>query len=163
MVEGKGIGIGIGIGVVIGILIGVIASPLVGISTSNLSNPIADIIPTDDAHLANLEAYYDEVNDRLIVALILTNKNADYTKANGHLEIRVLNDNGFPVYNNEYDFTKDDFFSWKTNSGEKITGYRIDINKYFTSGSHDVYVDFTTKSGTWKDLYASFYSLNWNL
>ncbi len=76
-------------------------------------------------------------------------------------EIRVLNDNGVQVYSNEYDVTRDDFLSWKTNSGEKVTGYRMDITKYFASYNHDVYVDFTKKDGsTWNDLHDSFWSLN---
>ena len=151
--------IGIVIGVVITILIGVIVSG--GISTSNQSNPIADIIETDDVHLASIEAFYHESSDRLVVALILTNKDAEYTKANGNLKLRVTHENEVRVYSNEYDFTKDDFFSWKTNSGEKITGYRIDIDKHFLTGSHDVYADFTTKSDkTWNHLHASFYSID---
>ena len=159
MVEGKGIGIGIGIGVVMGILIGIIVSG--GLSTSIQSNPIADIIQADDARLAHIEASYSYENDRLAVALIFTNKDAEYTKADGHLKIRVVNDDGFQVYSNEYDVTRDDFLSWKTISGEKITGYRMDINKYFSSYGHDVYVTFTKKDGsTWNDLHDSFWSLN---
>ena len=157
--EGKGVGIGIGIGVVIGILIGIIVSG--GISTTNQSNPIADIIETDDARLASIQASYFEDNDRLVVALILTDKNAEYTKANGLLELRVLNDNGYPVIFEEYDVTRDDFFSWKDGSGEKVTGYRIEETKVFAFGSHDVYVDFTLDDGRkWSDIHASFFALN---
>ena len=163
MVEGKGIGIGIGIGVVMGVLIGIIFSG--GISMSTQSNPIADIIPeitqTTDAYLASIEAYYDADTDKLTVALILTNKNAEYTKADGHLEIRVYNDNRLKVYSNEYDVTRDDFFSWKDNSGEKITGYRVQETKTFGSYNHNVYVDFTLKDGTnWTDIHTTFWSLN---
>jgi len=164
MVEGKGLGIGIGIGIVIGIGIGVIGLPLVDNSMSEQPNPnpIAVVLPDiDDAHLAHIKANYFEDNNRLIVALILTNKDAGYTKADGHLEIRVYNDDRERVYSNEYDVTKDDFFSWKTNFGEKVTGYRIDETKYFASGSHDVYVDFTKKGGsTWQELHTDFYSIN---
>jgi len=113
----------------------------------------------DDAHLARIEAYYDADTDRLIVALILTNKDGDYTKANGHLELTVKNDR-IQVYSTEHTFMKDAFFTWNTNFGGKVTGYRIDINKNFYSGSYDVYVDLETGSGGyWQDLHASFYSL----
>jgi len=163
MVEGKGIGIGIGIGVVTGILIGIIVSG--GIGTSTQSNPIADIIPdiiqTDDAYLASIDANYNHKTDKLSVTLILTNKDGDYTKANGNLQLRVHDDAGRKRLSTEYDVTRDDFFSWKTNSGEKITGYRIQETKVFASYNHDVYVDFTLNDGTnWKDLHASFFSLN---
>ena len=145
---GKGKSIGIGIGVIF----------LAFVAYNMFSQGI--LLPqVDDAHLASLEASYFEDSDRLVVALILTNKDAEYTKANGHLELKVLK-GAVRVYSNEYDFTKDDFFSWKTNFGEKITGYRIDINEKFFSGEHDVYVDMVLKSGSsWEGLHASFYSL----
>ena len=115
----------------------------------------------DDAHLASIEASYFYENDRLVVALILTNKDAEYTKANGHLELSVRDEFYTKYYSGEYDFTRDDFFSWKTDSGEKITGYRIDINKFFAGGSYDVYGTVSLKSGaTWDKLHDSFYSLN---
>ena len=163
MVDGTSIGIGIGIGVVIGILIGIIVSG--GVSTSNQSNPIADIvsdiIPIDEPYLASIETSYDSKIDRLSVTLILTNKDGDYTKADGHLELRVHDDAGRKRLSTEYDVTRDDFFSWKDNSGEKITGYRIQETKYFESYGYDVYVDFTLKDGTnWTDLHATFFSLN---
>jgi len=160
MVEGKGIGIGIGIGVVIGILIGIIASPLVDITMSNQSNPIADVLETDDAQLARLETRYNDANDRLTTTLILTNKNGDYTKANGNLELTVKKDER-TVHSEEFEFTKDDFVSWRNNNGDKVTGYQFSVNKYFSSYGHDVFVDVVTKSGhTWNDLHVSFFSLN---
>jgi len=118
-------------------------------------------ISDSDAYLASIEASYREADDRLLVNLILENKNAEYTKADGNLVIRVLDDSDFPVVYEEYDVTRDDFFSWKDGSGEKVTGYRIDVTRFLASGSYDVYVDFTTKSGTnWTDLHAGFYSFN---
>ena len=163
MVDGTSIGIGIGIGVVIGVLLGIIVSG--GIGTSNQSNPIADIvsdiIPIDEPYLASIETNYNYKTDKLSVTLILTNKDGDYTKADGHLELRVHDDAGRKRLSTEYDVTRDDFFSWKTNSGEKITGYRIQETKVFGSYVHDVYVDFTLKDGTnWKDLHDTFWSLN---
>jgi len=158
MVEGRGIGIGMGIGIFMGILIGIIASPFVD-NLSNQPNPIADIIQIDDARLAHIEASYYEDNDRLIVALILTNKDAEYAKADGHLKLTVRDELYTKYYSNEYDVTRDDFFSWKTNFGEKITGYRVDEHKFFASGDYDVYVDFTKKDGrVWKELHTSFRS-----
>ena len=74
--------------------------------------------------------------------------------------LKVHNDDGVQKFYKMYDVTRDDFFSWKDNSGEKITGYRIQETKYFESYSHDVYVDFTSEDGAnWKDLHASFFSL----
>jgi len=62
-----------------------------------------------------------------------------------HVELSVLKD-GRQVYSNEYDFTKDDFITWHSIFGLKFTGYRIDINEYFSSGEHDVYADMVLKS-----------------
>jgi len=160
MVEGKGLGIGIGIGIVMGIGIGVIGLPLVDNIMSNQSNPIADILETDDAQLARLETRYNDATDRLTTTLILTNKNGDYTKANGNLELTVKKD-GRTVHSEEFEFTKDDFVSWRNNNGDKVTGYQFSVNKYFSSYGHDVFVDLETKSGSiWKDLHTTFFSLN---
>ena len=113
----------------------------------------------DDARLALLQSSYFYDNNRLVVNIILTDSNGDYTKANGNAEITVLKD-GHMVYSNEYNFVKDDFVTWRNAiSGEKITAYRIDIKQYFSSGSHDVFVDLNTRSGHWEDLHDSFYSL----
>jgi len=141
---------GLGVGGIIGVLILVIL----------VASVIIDFNDKDDARMARIQADYSHETDRLTVALILTNQNGDYTKANGHLEIRVLNDNGRQVYSNEFDFTKNDFVSWQNNVGGKTTGYLFSINKYFSSYGHDVFVDLETKSGkTWKDIHARFFSL----
>ena len=77
------------------------------------------------------------------------------------MRLRVHNDDGLRKLYKTYDVTRDDFYSWKDNSGEKITGYRVQETKYFESYGHDVYVDFTLEDGTnWTDLHASFFSLN---
>ena len=167
MGNSQGIGIGIGIGIIIGIGIGVIVLPIVADSLSNqpnpvadiIANPIADIIETDDARLASLSAYYYEERDRLLTVLTLMDSNGDDTKANGHLELRILNEDDVVVYFKEYDFKKDDFISWKNNFGNKITGYRMDITNFFPDGKYQVYADFNTQKSTWKDLNTSFYSL----
>jgi len=113
----------------------------------------------DDVRLASLQSNYYYEDDRLVVNVILTNKDGEHTKANGHVELSVLKD-GRPVYSNEYDFTKDDFLSWQTIFGGEFTGYRIDIKEYFSSGEHDVYVDMVLKSDRyWEDLHDTFYSL----
>jgi len=160
-----GIGIGIGVGFVIGF---VVALAFVGTNqgTTILEDiPIIENIPDlvyNEPKLVRMESYYDDDNDRLTITLSLTDKNAEYTTTDGHLELIVKNQHGGIVHSSEYDFTKDDFYSWKNAlTGEKITGYRIDINKYLSSGSHDVYVTMETSDGTtWKDLHDSIYSLN---
>jgi len=87
------------------------------------------IIPqVDDAYLASLEASYFEDSDRLVVALILTNKDAEYTKANGHLELKVLK-GVVRVYSNEYDFTKDDFFHGKPILEKKLQDIELILMK----------------------------------
>lgn len=159
MVEGKGLGIGIGIGIVMGIGIGVIALPLVD-NMSNQPNPIADIIQTDDAHFAQINVRYDSTTDRLSGSLILTNKDGDYTKANGNLQLYVKKD-GSMVHSATFDVTRDDFASWKNNNGEKITGYSFSLKKYFSSGPHDVLVDFVSgPEKSWIDLHDTFWSIN---
>jgi len=154
-----GIGIGIGVGFVIGF---VVALAFVG---TNQGTTVLGNIPAlvhNEPKLGYITASYFDDSDRLAVALVLTDKNAEYTTTDGHLELIVKNQHGGIVHSSEYDFTKDDFYSWKNAlTGEKITGYRIDINKYLSSGSHDVYVTMETSDGTtWKDLHDSVYSLN---
>jgi len=113
---------------------------------------------SDDARLAQIESWYDYNTDRLTVTILLTDSNGDYTKANGDAEITIQKD-GRMVYSDKYYFVKDDFVSWKDNFGGKITGYTIGIRQFFSSGSHDVFVDLNTKSLHWDDLHDSFYSL----
>ena len=150
----SGIGIGIGIGFVVAVGV---------FFVMNQGTPALENIPDlvyNDPKLASIQtAYFDESN-RLVVALILTDKNAEYTTADGALTISVQKD-GRQVYSEEYEFKKGDFLSWRNNlTGEKTTGYRVDIKQYFPSGSHDVFVNMVTTSGTtWEDLHDSFYSL----
>ncbi len=112
----------------------------------------------DDARLADINASYDYESDRLTVIIYLTDSNGDYTKANGDAEITIEKDL-LTVYSDKYNFVKDDFVTWKDNFGGKFTAYRIDIRQFFSSGSHDVFVDLNTKELHWEDLHASFYSL----
>ena len=146
-----------GVGKKIGIGIGVVVLALIVFSMFSEGFLLGEI---DDARMARIQADYSHETDRLTVALILTNQNGDYTKANGHLEIRVYNDRDVKVHSQEFDFTKNDFVSWQNNVGGKTTGYLFSINKYFESYGHDVFVDLETKSGnTWKDIHARFFSL----
>lgn len=94
--------------------------------------------------------------------LLLTDKEGEYIKADGRIGLTMYNDLGIiKAYSTEYDFTKDDFSSWKNNAGGKDTGYRIDIPRAFSGGSYDVYGTVSLKSGaTWDKLHDSFYSLN---
>ena len=154
-----GIGIGIGIGFVIGFVVA-----LVFVGTDSVTSIVEDIpsLVHNEPKLGHITASYFDDSDRLAVALILTDKNAEYTTTDGHLELIVRNQHGGIVHSSEYDFTKDDFYSWKNAlTGEKVTGYRVDINKYLSSGSHDVYVTMVTSDGsTWTDMHDSVYSLN---
>jgi len=146
---GKTKSIGIGVGAGVGGIIAFLVVYALVFST----------IEGDDARLAELRASYFERNNMLVVAILLTDKDAEYTKANGNLDLYIKKDS-ILVYTANYDFTKDDFLSWKDNFGVKHTGYRIQIDKFFSSGSHDVFVNMETKSGSyWKDLHTSFYSL----
>ena len=137
-----GIGVGIGIGVIAFFFLAVIGQYY------------------DDARMARLDSWYYYDEDRLTIAVILTNQNADYTTANGHLEL-IIKKGTSTVYSNGYDFTKNDFLSWQPLfGGGKITGYPINIREYFSSGDYDVYVDMETKGGHyWEDLHDSFFSL----
>jgi len=114
----------------------------------------------DDARLARVQADYFEENNRLDIRIILTDSNADYTKASGDAFVYVEKD-GFTVYTSElFSFDRSDFVSWRDNSGNKITGYIIDIREYFGPGPYDVFVQMETKGGSyWEDLHVSFYSL----
>jgi len=123
--------------------------------------PISDLIPSNEARLAQVEAWYDHKTDRLTVAIYLTDSNGDYTKAKGNAEISIYQNENMPrAYSDTYNFVKDDFISWRDNSGNKVTGYRIDIRHFFPYGDYDVFVDLDTQSGHWADLHDSFFSLN---
>jgi len=165
MVEGKGIGIGIGIGIVMGILIGIIASPLVGISMSNQSNPIADIIQIDDPKFARLQADYDETDNRLSVYLYFTDSDGRDVKADGKATITVTEldwdseKTGRP-YSYEFEFEKDGFQTWRDSSGVRHIAHVFKINQEFAGGiMWDASIDIETKSGLfWDDVDTTFYS-----
>jgi len=154
----SGIGIGIGIGVVIGF-----GFAFVFLAGMNQDTPVLENIPSlvyDEPRLASIQTSYFEENNRLVLELILTDKNAEYTKADGVLIITIKKD-GRQVYSDEYEFKKDDFLSWKNSSGVKVTGYRADIIQYFSGGSHDVFVSLATTSGiTFIDVHDSFWALS---
>jgi len=154
-----GIGIGIGVGFIVGFVVA-----LVFVGTDSGTSIVGGIpsLVHNEPKLGYVTANYIDDSNRLTVAVVLTDKNAEYTTADGHLELIVGNQHGGIVHSSEYDFKKDDFYSWKnTFTGEKITGYRVDINKNFLSGSHDVYVTMTLPDGnTWENMHDSFYSLN---
>jgi len=138
---GKGIGIGIGAVAVIALIIVVYNSQTY-----------------DDARLANLLATYFDDEDRLVVAAILHNADGEFTKANGHMELTIVNENGREIYSNGYDFTKDDFLTWDNLFVGQQKGVPILINEMFPSGDYDVYVNLKTKSSYWEGLHATFYS-----
>ena len=108
MTTASGIGIGIGIGVVIGF-----AFAFVFLAGMNQDTPVLENIPSlvyDEPRLASIQTSYFEENNRLVLELILTDKNAEYTKADGVLIITIKKD-GRQVYSDEYEFKKDDFLS----------------------------------------------------
>ena len=162
MVEGKGLGIGIGLGIVIGIGIGLFAGSSMDFTKSTQINPIDIILPETEPYLAQIQTTYSHENDRLVVVLLLTDKEGEHTKADGRIGLTMYSDLGIVRgYSAEYDFTKDDFSSWKNNAGGKDTGYRIDILRVFSGGSFDVYGTVSLQSGAvWDNLHDSFYSLN---
>ena len=141
---GSGKKIGIGVGVSVGVIFLIIVAFLYD--------------ALDDARLAKLQATYFDDQDRLAVAVILTNADGEFTKANGHLELTILKD-GLVVYSNEYDFTKNDFLTWDNLFTGKTRGVLFSINERFPNGDHDVTANLKTNSGYWEGLHASFYSL----
>ena len=146
MGTGGGIGIGIGIGVVIGIVLAVLFG--IGQGTTVLEN--IPIFEKDDARLAQLTATYFDDQDRLTIALILTNSDGEFTKANGNIMISIVR-NVAVVYSNEYDFTKDDFLTWDNLFLGKQRGVWFTIYERFPSGNYDVVATLETKSGgIWK-------------
>ena len=113
----------------------------------------------DDARLAELRATYFRDNDRLMVAVVLTNADGEFTKANGHLELTIKR-GARTVYSNEYDFTKNDFLTWDNLFGGKTRGVPFAINERFPNGDYDVYANLETNSGRyWEGLHATFYSI----
>jgi len=145
---GSGKKIGAGAGVTIGVIIVIFLIIVVFYGTEY-----------EDARLARVHAIYDDDTNRLVVTIILTDSNGEYTKASGNAEITVQKD-GRTVYSNKYNFVKNDFVTWKNNLGGKTTGYMIDIRQFFPTGSHDVFVDLNTKTSHWEDLHDGFFSLN---
>ena len=159
-----GIGIGIGVGFVIGFVVALVFVGGNSIGTSIVQDiPIIENIPDlvhNQPELGHIEAYYQDSTDRFVVMVILTDKNAEYTTTDGKLSIEVQKD-GRRVYSTSEEIVKDDFIAWKDNSGQKVTGYRFEANKFFSSGSHDVYVTLELpEGGAFSNLHNSFYSLN---
>jgi hypothetical protein len=110
----------------------------------------------DDARLADLRATYFDDTDRLVVAVVLTNSDGEFTKANGHVKL-TINRGTITVYSNEYDFTKNDFLTWDNLFLGKQRGVVFTIDKRFSSGDYDVYANLQTKSHYWEGLHARFY------
>jgi len=161
-------GIGIGVGITVGVIaVGFLIFEM-GSGSVNVIEEIEDIVvesedivvESEDARLARIQANYFVGNDRLDVRIILTDSNADYTKASGEAFLFVEKDGNIVYASEVYSFDKRDFVSWRDNSGNKLTGYIIDVREYFPSGSHDVFVTVETDGGTyWESLHDSFYSL----
>lgn len=150
---------GIGIGIAIGVAL---TLSFVFVFDMTKGTPGLGSIPALDfdnaPRLAYLEATYQYANDELRIVLLLTDSDAEYTRAGGTLEITVQKD-GSRDFSTQRDITKDSFVTWKEASGEKVTGALIDINQFFAGGSHDVFVNFDSDAGYWEDLHTTFYSL----
>ena len=159
MTTASGIGIGIGIGVVIGF-----GFAFVFLAGMNQDTPVLENIPSlveDEARLAQLVATYNDDLDRLVIAIILTDADGEFTKADGIITLFILNDRGTEVYSGQHNFTKDDFLTWNNPYLGKQKGAWITIDQGFYSGNHDVYAVMALKSGAlWDKLHASFYSLD---
>ena len=113
---------------------------------------------SDDARMVRLDSWHFDDEDRLSIAVIFTDTNGYYTKANGHIDLTIKSANGLPVYSNEYDFTKGDFLTWRPMlGGNKVTGISIDIREFFSHGDYDIWMDVETKGGhNWQDLHDPF-------
>lgn len=136
-------------GITVAVIVGII---LIGIATYN-------VLVYDDARLADLRATYFDEDNRLAVAVVLTNADGQFTKANGHLELAIKKGTS-TVYSNEYDFTKNDFLTWNNLFGGQTMGFWIDIRERFPRGDYDVYANMETNSGRyWEGLHTTFYSL----
>jgi len=100
-----------------------------------------------DARLVRLDSWHFDDEDRLSIAVIFTDTNGYYTKANGHIDL-TIKEGSTTVYSNSYDFTKNDFLTWRPMlGGDKVTGYSIDIREYFSHGDYDIWMDIETKGG----------------
>jgi len=156
-----GIGIGIGIGFVAGVVVMLAFSA----TTQNVleGNPILENIPTLDfdkkAELLYLDADYIEETSRLKITVRLTDEDAEYTKDTGVLDIVVKKD-GRTVFTDQYKVTDDDFYTWKDNNGNKVTGALVNFYHYFGPYSHDVIVDFVSEDSNFIGATTNFFSLN---
>jgi len=140
-------------GIIVGIII-VVVLAIVGFSFLDRYS--------DDARLAQLTATYFDDQDRLTIALILTNADGEFTKANGHIEIRIYKGSSL-IHDNEYDFTKDDFVTWDNLFLGKQRGVWFTIHERFPGTSmweerYTVYAELETKSGRYWELQTDFRS-----
>jgi len=116
---------------------------------------------SDDARLAQLTATYYDDQDRLLVTLILTNSDGEFTKANGHITISI--DTIGRLYFYEYDFVKDDFVTWDNLFLGKQRGVWFNIHerfpgKDFSGIDYTVKAELETKSGRYWELQTDFRS-----
>jgi len=160
MTTASGIGIGIGIGVVIGF-----GFAFVFLAGMNQDTPIIENIPeilySDDARLAQITANYYDDQGRLLIALILTDSDGEFTKASGHVTIRIVRFID-TLYSYEFDFVKADFLTWDNLFLGKQKGVWFNIYENFPAGSagqeYTVYVELETKSGKNWELQTTFRS-----
>ena len=92
--------------------------------------------------------------------MLFTDENGDYAKVNGNADLTVSKNDVIVHTDNDIEFSKDEFVTWQTGLGVKLTGFRIDIDKYFSEGKYQVSIDLNTKDGIWKDLNTSFRSFD---
>ena len=150
MKKNLGIGIGIGVGIV-----AVIASIVMPYNSQ-----------TSDARFAQLDAFYDEYDDKTTVILYLTNNDGNYVKATGTATITLCHAPLFEdvltdCFSNGFTFTKGGFYTWTDNSGRKITGHQFVINQELLGEfSWDASIDITLEDGTaWVDVDTTFFAV----
>jgi len=153
------------IAIIAGVVIVVVIAGLVGLvviySIDDYDfEPEMELDFTPDIKLAEARAYYYEDDDRLLVVVLFTDENGDYGKINGNADLTILKNDVIVHTDSIIEFSKDDFLTWQTNLGAKQTGFRIDIDKYFSEGKYQVSIDLNTKGGIWKDLGTSFRSFD---
>ena len=157
-----GIVIGIGIGVPLTLLFVVIGGISQGTPT------IVDIpgLDFDDPRFAQLDAFYDESDDKTTVVMYLTNNDGNYVKANGNAKITLCyelihEDRFIDCFSNEFKFEKDGFYTWRDSSGLKRTAHQFVIYQELRGGfSWDASADITTENGlSWVDVDTTFAAL----
>ena len=157
---------GIGIGIAIGIMLGFVISPGSSV-TATKPSVIDEIIGTvvePEPRFAELQAYYDENDDRITVVMYLTDNDDNYVKADGDVEITLCKDEPYSdrltgCFSRTFNFEKDDFY---TREGQ--TGHQFVIARELRGGgTWDIRMDINVPSldARWTDVGTSVYALEY--